>query len=45
MKNSGLKVLAGYQEKAPASTDTKIANEFFRLANETRGSSQGNFRK
>lgn len=42
MKNSGLKVLAGYHEKAPASTDTKIANEFFRLANERRGSSQGN---
>lgn len=42
MKNSGLKVLAGYHEKAPASTDTKIANEFFRLANEIRGSSQGN---
>ena len=42
MKNSGLKVLAGYHESAPSSNDTKIANEFFRLANETRGSSQGN---
>lgn len=42
MKNSGLKVLAGYHEKAPASTDTEIANEFFRLANEKTGSSQGN---
>ena len=42
MKNSGLKVLAGYHESAPSSTDKDIANEFFRLANETRGSSQGN---
>lgn len=43
MKNSGLKVLAGYHDKSPTTgVDTNIANEFFRLANETTSSSQGN---